>query len=316
MKVLVTATNYSRYCQAGKQIFQNAGWEIIENPHSRPYTFDELRELVRDVDAVVAGVDTWEEQIFRLAPKLKVIARFGVGVDNINLEDAKRYGIAVCNAPGINTSAVAEQAVALMLCITRKIPELNARTKQGAWPRVMMHEMKSRTVGLLGFGAIARDVSLKLQGFGPKIIAYDKYPNMELAEKLGVEMTDLETVLKESDIISIHLPALEDTKGIICMENICKMKDGVLLVNTARGTLVKEGDIVEALEKGKIAGYAADVYEQEPVTPDNPLFGLERCITTPHTSAETYENCEQTSIYTANAVLDILAGKEVKSRLC
>lgn len=316
MKVLVTATNYSKYCQAGKKLFLDAGWEVVENPNSRPYTFEELRELVPDVDAVVAGVDTWNEDVFGLAPKLKALVRFGVGVDNFDLEAAKKHGIAVCNAPGINTSAVAEQAVALMLCLTRKIPELNARTRQGEWPRVMMHELKSRTVGLLGFGAIARDVSLKLQGFGPRLIAYDKYPNMEQAEKLGVEMTDLETVLRESDIISIHLPALEDTKGIICEENIAKMKDGVLLVNTARGSLVKESDIVKALSGGKIAGYATDVYEQEPVTPENPLFKMERCITTPHTSAETYENCEQTSIYTAQAVLDIIEGRDVRSRLC
>lgn len=316
MKVLVTATNYSRYCQAGKKIFLDAGWEIVENPHGRPYTFEELKELVGDIDAVVAGVDTWNEEVFKLAPKLKVIARFGVGVDNICLEDAGKYGIAVFNSPGINTSAVAEQAVALMLCLTRKIPDLNAATRRGEWPRVMMHELKSRTVGLLGFGAIARDVSKKLRGFGPKIIAYDKFPNEKAAKELGVELVSMDEVLERSDIISIHLPALEDTKGIIQKETIAKMKEGVYLINTARGVLVREADVVEALESGKLAGYATDVYEQEPVTSDNPLFHVAGSITTPHTSAETYENCEQTSILTATTILDFLAGRNVNNRLC
>lgn len=316
MKILVTATNYSRYCQAGKKILQDAGCEIIENPNGRPYTFEELKELVSDIDGVVAGVDDWNERVFQLAPRLKVIARFGVGIDNINLDDAKKYGIAVCNCPGINTSAVAEQAVALMLGLTREIPFLNKQVKEGKWPRSMMHELKSRTVGLLGFGAIARDVAGKLAGFGPKVLAYDKYPNMDAAGKLGVEMTELETVLRESDIISIHLPALPDTKGIICQETIGKMKDGVFLVNTARGVLVKEADVTEALKTGKIAGFATDVYEEEPVKADNPLFSLENCITTPHTSAETFENCEQTSVHTAEMILDILSGKNVKDRVC
>lgn len=316
MKVLVTATNYSKYSKPGKQIFLDEGWEVVENPYGRPYTFEELKTLVADVDAVVAGVDTWNEEVFKLAPKLKVLVRFGVGIDNFDLEDAQKYGIVVCNAPGINTSAVAEQAVALMLCLTRKIPELDWQTKKGQWPRVMMHELKSRTVGLLGFGAIARDVARKLQGFGPKILAYDKFPNMEAAQRLDVEMVTFDEVLVNSDIVSIHLPALPDTKGIINRETIGKMKDGSYLINTARGSLVKEKDVAEALESKKLAGYATDVYEQEPVTSENQLFHIAGTVTTPHTSAETYENCEQTSILTAQTVLDILAGKEVSNRIC
>ena len=125
MKVLVTATNYSKYCQPGKKLLEEAGCEIIENPHGRPYTFEELKEIVGDIDGVVVGVDTWNEEVFRLAPKLKVLARFGVGVDNIDLKAAEKREIVVCNSPGINSSAVAEQAAALILSSMRQIPQMN-----------------------------------------------------------------------------------------------------------------------------------------------------------------------------------------------
>ena len=141
MKVLVTATNYSKYCQPGKKLLEEAGCEIIENPHGRPYTFEELKEIVGDIDGVVVGVDTWNEEVFRLAPKLKVLARFGVGVDNIDLKAAEKREIVVCNSPGINSSAVAEQAAALILSSMRQIPQMNNAVRDGKWPRPMFHEL-------------------------------------------------------------------------------------------------------------------------------------------------------------------------------
>ena len=230
MKVLVTATNYSKYCQPGKKLLEEAGCEIIENPHGRPYTFEELKEIVGDIDGVVVGVDTWNEEVFRLAPKLKVLARFGVGVDNIDLKAAEKREIVVCNSPGINSSAVAEQAAALILSSMRQIPQMNNAVRDGKWPRPMFHELKSRTIGFLGFGAIARNLAERLAGFHPEMIAYDKYPNQEMADKLGVKLVSQEEVLKKADIISIHLPATDETKHLINQETLNKMKDGVYVV--------------------------------------------------------------------------------------
>ena len=185
MKVLVTATNYSKYCQPGKKLLEEAGCEIIENPHGRPYTFEELKEIVGDIDGVVVGVDTWNEEVFRLAPKLKVLARFGVGVDNIDLKAAEKREIVVCNSPGINSSAVAEQAAALILSSMRQIPQMNNAVRDGKWPRPMFHELKSRTIGFLGFGAIARNLAERLAGFHPEMIAYDtvSYTHLPANEK-------------------------------------------------------------------------------------------------------------------------------------
>lgn len=279
------------------------------------YTFDELKEIVEDIDGVVVGVDDWNEDVFKLAPKLKGMARFGVGVDNIDLNAAKEHGIIVCNSPGINSSAVAEQAVALLLSLIRNIPEMNRAVRKGEWPRPMFHELKSRTIGFLGFGAIARNVAQRLAGFGPEMIAYDKYPNQEAADKLGVRLVSQEEVLKESDIISIHLPATDETKHLINKETIQQMKDGVYIVNTARGSIVNEADMAGALESGKAAGFGTDVFEHEPIDLSGPLFKYDNYIATPHVSAETFENCETTSVVTAKALLAVFEGKEPENRL-
>ena len=315
MKVLVTATNYSKYCQPGKKLLEEAGCEIIENPHGRPYTFEELKEIVGDIDGVVVGVDTWNEEVFRLAPNLKVLARFGVGVDNIDLKAAKDRGIIVCNSPGINSSAVAEQAAALILSSIRQVPQMNNAVREGKWPRPMFHDLKSRTVGFLGFGAIARNLAERLAGFHPEMIAYDKYPNQEMADKLGVKLVSQDEVLSLADIISIHLPATDETKHLISKANIDKMKDGVYVVNTARGSIVYEKDMAEALKSGKVAGFASDVFETEPIDLAGPLFDFPNYIATPHVSAETYENCETTSVVTAKAILAVFGGKEPEHKL-
>lgn len=279
------------------------------------YTFDELKEIVEDIDGVVVGVDDWNEDVFKLAPKLKGMARFGVGVDNIDLNAANEHGIIVCNSPGINSSAVAEQAVALLLSLIRNIPEMNRAVRKGEWPRPMFHELKSRTIGFLGFGAIARNVAQRLAGFGPEMIAYDKYPNQEAADKLGVRLVSQEEVLKESDIISIHLPATDETKHLINKETIQQMKDGVYIVNTARGSIVNEADMAGALESGKAAGFGTDVFEHEPIDLSGPLFKYDNYIATPHVSAETFENCETTSVVTARALLAVFEGREPENRL-
>lgn len=315
MKVLVTATNYSKYCQAGKQILERAGCEIIENPNGRPYKMSELKEIIGDVDGVIVGVDTWNEEIFQVAPKLKCMARFGVGVDNIDLNAAQKYGVIVCNSPGINSSAVAEQAVALMFSLVRQIPQLNQEVRKGKWTRSMFHELKSRTVGVLGFGAIARNFAERLKGFHPNLVAYDKYPDEEKARELGVRLLSLDEVLQQSDILSIHLPAVPETEHLICKENIQKMKDGVFLINTARGSIVNEKDVVEAIKTGKIGGFGTDVFEKEPVDVSGELFQFPNYIATPHVAAETYENCEATSIVTAKELLAVFEGKEPEHRL-
>jgi len=315
-KVLVTATNYSVLCAEAKRMLEEAGCEIVENRLGRPHTFEELIPLVGDIDGVVAGVDTWDEAVFKLAPKLKAIARFGVGVDNIDLEKAKEYGIRVTNVPAGNANAVAELTVGLILSAMRKIPVLHQSARQGYWDRTVGEELAGKTVGLLGFGNIAQMVARKLQGFDVKLIAFDKYPNLPKAEELQVEMAGPDEVFGRSDVVSMHLPSLKETHHMMNDEAFAKMKPGSFFVNTARGALVDEKALYRALKENKIAGAAIDVYEQEPAAADNPLFQLDNLITTPHTAAETVETYRRVSLVTAKALLDVFAGAEPANRLC
>jgi D-3-phosphoglycerate dehydrogenase len=173
-RVLVTATNYSTLCSESRALFEKNGWQVIENIFGRPMTFDELKERVGDIDAVVAGVDTWNEAVFQLAPKLKIISRFGIGVDNIDVQTARRFGIKVTNAAGKNANAVAELTIGLLLAAMRNIPSLHQAARRGIWDRFVGQELVGRTIGFLGFGAIAQKVARKLAGFEVEIIAYDK----------------------------------------------------------------------------------------------------------------------------------------------
>jgi D-3-phosphoglycerate dehydrogenase len=309
-KVLVTATNYSLLCVEAKRLLEEGGCEIIENRVGRPHTFEELVPLVGDIDGVVAGVDTWDEEVFKLAPRLKAIARFGVGVDNIDLAKAKEYGVRVTNVPGGNANAVAELTVGLLLSLIRSLPALHQSARRGYWDRRVGEELAGKTVGLLGFGNIAQMVAKKLKGFDVSIIAYDKYPNAAKAEELGVELVASDEVLARGDIVSMHLPSLKETRYMMNDEQFAKMKPGAYFINTARGALVDERALYRALEKRTIAGAAIDVYETEPVSADNPLFQLDNIITTPHTAAETAETYHRVGLVTAQALLDVFAGKE------
>lgn len=309
-KVLVTATNYSLLCAEAKRLLEEGGCEIIENKVGRPHTFEELVPLVADIDGVVAGVDTWDEAVFKLAPKLKAIARFGVGVDNIDLAKAKEYGVKVTNVPGGNANAVAELTIGLLLSLIRNVPTLHQSARRGYWDRHVGEELAGKTVGLLGFGNIAQMVAKKLRGFDVSIIAYDKYPNTAKAEELGVELVTSDEVLSRGDIVSMHLPSLKETRHMMNDAAFAKMKRGAYFLNTARGALVDEQALYRALESRTIAGAAIDVYEAEPVSADNPLIKLDNIITTPHTAAETVETYQRVGLVTAQALLDVFAGKE------
>ncbi len=308
-KILITATNYSRYCAGAKALLESHGFEIVENGFGRPMTFEELKERVSDIYGVVVGVDTWDEEVFKLAPQLKVMARFGVGVDNIDLEKAKEYGIQVTNARGMNANAVAEMAVGLILGITRNIPCLDNSLRRGNWDRFLGKDIAGKKVGLLGFGAIAQLLARKLQGFDVNLYAYDKYPNLQKAEELKVAMTGMEEILRSCDIVSMHLPSSGDTYRIMGKAQFDMMKDGAYFINTARGALVDEKALYDALKAGKLTGAATDVYEEEPAKPENPLFELDNILCTPHTAAETYETYTTVSLATARAILDVSNGK-------
>lgn len=309
-KVLVTATNYSKLCARAKTLLENEGFEIIENTFGRPLTFEELKERVGDICGLVAGVDTWNEDVFKLAPNLKVIGRFGIGVDNIDLEAAKTHGIKVMNARAINSDSVAECTVGFILSVLRNIINLNKSTREGKWERYVGNTIRGKKIGLVGFGAIAQYTAKLLSAFETEIYAYDVYPNIEAAKKLGVTMTDLDTIIKQSDIITLHVPLTPETTKLFSDKEFEMMKDTAIIVNVARGQVIDEKALYTALKEKKIAGAGLDVFEAEPTTKDNPLFELDNVVVLPHSAAETYETYDAVGMATAQAIIDVMNGKD------
>lgn len=310
-KVLITATNYETLCADGLKMLKDYGCKVVMNRNSRMFTREEMLAAVSDIDGLIAHGEVWDDELFDMAPNLKVIARFGVGYDSIDLEAAKRHSVHVTNCPGINSNAVAEMTVTLLMALIREIPRLNRSQKQGVWSRTIFNELPGKRIGILGFGAIGQKTAKKLKGFGTDIIVYNRSLKTELAEALGVSITtDLDEVLHTSDYILIHLPVTPETKNIINDANIAKMKDGAYVINTARAPLVDEKAMYDALVSGKLRGYATDVYNMEPADISNPLFSLPNFIGTPHSAGETYENYRATGIATARAVIDVFGGRE------
>lgn len=221
------------------------------------------------------------------APKLKFIIRGGVGVDTIDVDYAKSKNIAVDNTPEASSLAVAELAFAMMIALPNHIAEADASMKQGKWLKKELErtELFGKTLGLVGIGRIARELAVRAKAFGMKVIAYDKY----VASSDAAEMTTLERVLAESDYISLHTPLTDETKGMINAASIAKMRKGAYIVNTCRGQVVVEEDLVAALKEGKLGGYAADVFYKEPPE-GSPLLSSPKVVLTPHLGASTEEN--------------------------
>lgn len=312
-KILVTPTNYAQLCAKGKKTLESNGFETIENPFGRPMTLEERKPYLHEIEAAIVGPGTWDDEVFALAPNLKCIGRFGVGVDNIDLVAAKERGITVFNAVGANSTAVAEHAMALMFGLVRQLPRLNKTIREGKWERLTFREFSSMTIGFVGFGGIARLTAERLVPTGARLIAYDKFPNEEAAAALGVTMTSLKEVLSTSDIVSIHIPCLPETVHLINDETLSWMKETAYLINTARGPIVDEQALYRALTAGKLAGAGLDVYEQEPPASDNPLLSLDTVICTPHSAAETIETYEKVGIFTAENVVAYFEGTPPKN---
>lgn len=312
MKVVVTGTRYSEYCTRGKQLLLDNGIEIVENEKTRPLTQQEVWELAKDADAVIAGVDQWNEASFVNCPNVKTVVRFGVGYDNFDLKAGTEAGVRFYNAKGGNSVAVAEAAIGLMMALYRKICVFNHSIRDGIWNResgYLGHDMRGKKIGLVGFGDIAQKVARLLSGFGVEIYAYDKYPQKDIAKQLGVSLLSFDEIIEKCDAISIHLPSCAETKYLFNREIFKKMKRSAVLINTARGLIVSENDLVEALHNQIIAGAGIDVFEEEPTNKDNPLFSLDNVVVTPHVAAETVETYEAMGILTAETILQIMRGE-------
>ena len=314
-RILVSASHYDDLCKSAYDYLISEGHEVIFDPsRSFPsYTESELKELLPGIDAAIIGMDKYTESVFSCTKRLKAVAKFGVGVDNIDLEAAKKHGVYVINAPGCNSNAVAELAVGFMIDLAREISPLFEDMREGGWKRSIGDELSGKTVGLLGFGAVARLVAKKLKAFDMNVIAYDLYPREDLAKELGVRLTTFDEVVENSDFLSLHIPATRENHHLFDGKMFLRMKKGSYFINTARGGLVDMTALVEVLKSGWLKGAGLDAFETEPLSKDDPIFSAGNVICTPHTGAETRESYEKVSLSTARDVNAVLKGGQPKA---
>lgn len=309
-KILVTVTNFNERCADAKQFMEKNGHEVIVTDQKlRTLAPEQNRAIVGDIDAVISGMDNWNEQMFALAPKVKIIAKFGVGVDTIDLGKAKERGIKVINAAGANAHAVAEVTLWLMISVLRNAAGLHDRLRNGSWTRFLGTEMAGKTVGLIGFGQIARRVARVAHAFDAKVIAYKRHPDQVLAKDYGVTLMDRDDVIAGCDILSLHIPGSDDNIHMMNDQTFGLMRRGSCLINTGRGCLVDEAALLRAVESGRLAGAGLDVFEKEPLPKESPLLRNEKIICLPHDGGETIEAYKKTGLSVARGVVDALAGK-------
>lgn len=309
MKVLAS----DKIAESGLKKLRDAGFEV-DMKTGLPE--DELVKIIPEYDALVVRSETKvTPKIIEAGKKLKIIARAGVGVDNVDLPAATKKGIIVVNSPEGNTIAAAEHTWAMLLAMSRNIPQAQASLRAGKWERSKFTgvEVYGKTLGILGLGKIGSHVAAYAIAFGMKVNAYDPFVTKEYADKLGVELKDIDSVIKEADYLSLHLPKNKDTANLINAEKIKSMKDGVRIVNCARGGIINENDLAEALRSKKVAAAAIDVYDKEPPEPTNPLLSLDNAVTVPHLGAATVEAQVNVAIDVVEQIIEVLKGGSARA---
>lgn len=314
-KVLITPRSFEHIKDKFLELLKDAEIEVVMNPYGRVIKEDEMVELIKDMDGIIVGIDPITKRVIYNASKLKVISKYGVGVDNIDLESAKERNIVVTNTPNANSNAVAELTVGLIISVLRNIPLSDRRVREKKWDRFIGYELYGKTLGVIGTGSIGKRIIKLLKGFDLNILCYDKFPDYEWAEKENIKYVNFDELLKRSDIITIHIPLTEETRHLISERELSLMKKTAVIINTSRGGIINERDLYKFLKEGKIYGAGLDVLEDEP--PQNsPLIELDNVVITSHIGAHTQESIENMAFMAIDNLISVLKGKEPKFRVC
>ncbi len=307
-RVLITARSFRDTEGAHKQLLADAGCELVACPNEHPLAAAELAQWVQGIDAAILGLDVVNEEVLAAADRLRVISRYGVGVDAVDVPAATRHGVLVTITPGANSVAVAELAIALLMALARSIPYHDRVAKLGKWSRVPGMELTGATLGLVGYGRIGREVAQRAGALGMTVLAYDPLLGPEAFVGTPVTPCDLDTVLAASDAVSLHLPLTAATHNLIDAAALARMKPTAYLINTARGGLIDEAALYDALVGRKLAGAACDVFSKEP--PDSAgLVALDNFIAAPHIGSATRQTAARMSLLAAENALAVLRGE-------
>jgi D-3-phosphoglycerate dehydrogenase len=304
-KVLITARSFRKVRGEHWDLLEREGCDVVSSPYDRPLAEAEMVDLIGGVRGVVVGVDEVTDRVIQASTDLKVIAKHGVGVDNIDLAAATAAGIVVTNTPQANKVAVAELTIALMLALARRLLKQHQVVSGGGWARQMGTELAGKTLGLIGCGRIGQEVAKRARALEMEVVFYDQ----RALEVPGARQVSLDELLARSDYVSVHVPYRPETHHILDAEAFTNMKEEVYVINTARGGTVDEAALHEAIVAGKVAGAALDVRPKEPPPPDDPLNALENVILTPHAGATTREAVLRMAKTATESLLAVLKGE-------
>jgi len=290
MKILLTTTSFQDTPGAHHELLKQTGWEIITA--RGPLNERDTLALVGDVDGYLCGDDAITRKVLEKArPKLKVLSKYGIGVDKIDVKSATEFGIPLLFTPGVNHKTVAEHAFLLLLSLERNLLYHTESTRGGGWKRKAGHELFEKTLGIVGLGRIGKEVAIRARAFGMNVISMSRSWDDAFAAQYGIKKAaSLDEIFAASDYLSLHTNLTPETRDLVCTANIAKMKSGVVIVNCARGEVVNTSDMVEALKSGQVGGYGTDVLDQEPPPADHPLLKLPHVVCTPHVASRTYES--------------------------
>jgi D-3-phosphoglycerate dehydrogenase len=288
-RVLVTANAFIESGEAGARPLVLAGAEIVAAPRPGPLPETEIRHLLKGFDAVIASSDPYTRAVLAASPRLKLIARWGVGIDTIDLETATEFGIAVTNAPGATTEAVADYTFAMILALARHLCPARELMASGGWGEFRGVEVWRKCLGVIGFGAIGRAVARRAAGFAMSVLAFDPHVAPKQVREAGARPASLPELLAEADFVTLHAALTAETTDMIDATALRRMKRSAYLINAGRGRLVDEAALQRALEEDWIAGAALDVYTEEPLPSEHPLRRLPRCLALPHNAFNTVE---------------------------
>lgn len=305
LRILATARSFCTTPGPHQEYLRAHGCELVLDPPEQAYSADELAARLADIDGVILGLDTCDASVFARAPALRTVARYGVGVDNIDLAAAARHGVIVTRTPGTNHIAVAELTIGLLFALARGIPRMNAGVHAGAWARITGWELTGKTLGVIGFGAIGREVAQRAHGLGMRVLAHDPWYTGDWGSAQPVDLPDL---LRRSRAVSLHCPLTPETANLLKADTLALLPDGAVVINTARGGLIDEAALYAELASGRLGGAALDVFACEPPA-SSPLLALETVIATPHAGAATVESVERTGLLAARNCLAVLRGE-------
>jgi D-3-phosphoglycerate dehydrogenase / 2-oxoglutarate reductase len=313
-KALITTVPFGDKNRLPLELLENAGIDYLINPLNKKLTEDQLAEMVTDFDVIIAGTELITEKVMERAPNLKLISRVGVGLDGVDLMAAKKRGIRVAYTPDAPAPAVAELTLGMMLTLLRSVHVSNAQMHEDKWQRIFGRRLAEITVGIIGVGRIGTRVLRRTKAFGtPKILVNDVMPNYELNREFKLDWVTKEQIYQEADLISLHLPLTRLTKNMIRREQLLSMKPDAIIINTARGGIINEGDLHDVMMAGHLSGAAIDVFEHEPYS--GPLSQIERCLLTAHMGSMSVDCRTRMEIEATEEAVRFLTGKPLTSEV-